>query len=69
MGRGMGCRLRENRRLRKLFAVDASVDSFKEAIKNGADLVVVHHGLFGKTRIRLLLILTKRELIYCGNKG
>jgi len=31
-----------------VFAVDASVDSFKEAIKNGADLIVVHHGLFWK---------------------
>lgn len=32
-----------------VFAVDASVDTFREAIKNGADLVVVHHGLFWKT--------------------
>ncbi len=31
-----------------VFAVDASVDIFKEAIKNGADMVVVHHGLFWK---------------------
>ncbi len=32
-----------------VFAVDASVDTFKEAIKNSADLIVVHHGLFWKT--------------------
>lgn len=32
-----------------VFAVDASVDTFKEAIKNGADLIVVHHGLFWKS--------------------
>ncbi len=31
-----------------IFAVDASVDTFQEAIKNGADLIVVHHGLFWK---------------------
>lgn len=31
-----------------VFAVDASVDTFREAIKNGADLIVVHHGLFWK---------------------
>lgn len=36
--------------IRKIvFAVDASADTFKEAIKNGADLIVVHHGLFWKT--------------------
>ncbi len=32
-----------------VFAVDAGIDTFKEAIKNGADLIVVHHGLFWKT--------------------
>lgn len=32
-----------------VFAVDASIDTFKEAIRNGADLIVVHHGLFWKT--------------------
>lgn len=32
-----------------VFAVDASIDTFKEAIKDGADLIVVHHGLFWKS--------------------
>lgn len=31
-----------------VFAVDASIDTFNEAIKNGANLIVVHHGLFWK---------------------
>ncbi len=31
-----------------VFEVDASIDTFKEAIKNGADLIVAHHGLFWK---------------------
>lgn len=32
-----------------VFAVDASIDTFREAIKCGADLIVVHHGLFWKS--------------------
>ncbi|VVB61393.1 GTP cyclohydrolase 1 type 2 [uncultured archaeon] len=31
------------------FAVDASIDTFKKAIKEKADLVVVHHGQFWKS--------------------
>jgi dinuclear metal center YbgI/SA1388 family protein len=32
-----------------IFAEDASIDSFKKAVKEKADLIVVHHGHFWKT--------------------
>jgi dinuclear metal center YbgI/SA1388 family protein len=32
-----------------MFAVDASIDTFKKAISEKADMIIVHHGLFWKT--------------------
>lgn len=44
-----GLQIEGKKEVKKIvFAVDASIDTFREAIKNGADLVVVHHGLFWK---------------------
>lgn len=44
-----GLQIEGESEVRKIvFAVDASVDTFREAIKCGVDLIVVHHGLFWK---------------------
>ena len=38
---------RKNQEIQKVaFAVDASLQSFRRAVESGADLLVVHHGLF-----------------------
>ena len=44
-----GLQVEGNSRIEKaLFAVDASIDTFKKAVQENADLVVVHHGHYWK---------------------
>lgn len=45
--------------------VSASEALINAAVKRGADTIIVHHGYFGKTKIRELSASKERELRSC----
>lgn len=45
-----------------MFAVDAGIDTFERAVKEGADMVVVHHGMFWKSSNPSIRAWNKRRL-------
>ncbi|HET90868.1 MAG TPA: Nif3-like dinuclear metal center hexameric protein [Chloroflexi bacterium] len=52
------------------FAVDGSQTAFKEAVSVGADLVIVHHGLFWEKPLRLVGPLFRRvQTLMAGECG
>jgi dinuclear metal center YbgI/SA1388 family protein len=52
-----------------VFAVDASIDTFKKAISEKADIVVVHHGLFWKSVNPSLVGFNKERIHLLGGNG
>ncbi len=59
-----------------IFAVDASIETIKKAIENGADMIIVHHGLFwqginpsvkGFNKERIELLLQNKISLYASH--